>query len=283
VDEFILLQPDADLEFSRFRDQCLEKQVRWIIPTRDGELERLAIWSPGLLEAGIATLISPVGTVRACLDKLEFSRRLEGHPGFLPTLTRLDTSVASRWVVKDRYGSGSRGVGLNLLAAEAEEAAGRLAHPIFQPYVGGPEYSIDVYVGSQGVPWGCVVRSRDMVRHGESQVSTVVEDPRLEKLVMDAALLLGVRGHAVFQAIKASRGEFRLVECNCRLGGASTLSMAAGMDSPAWFFMETQNRDFLPEAFVRGKPGLRLIRYSEDRFVEVPDWSDDRGSQDAEG
>lgn len=74
--------------------------------------------------------------------------------------------------------------------------------------------------------------------------------------------MLGVYGHAVFQTIQDRSGEFVLVECNPRLGGASTLSIACGLKSFEWFLLEAQGGS-LPK-MEQKKQEYRQVRYPAD-------------------
>jgi carbamoyl-phosphate synthase large subunit len=84
-----------------------------------------------------------------------------------------------------------------------------------------------------------------------------------------AASALGLTGHMVFQAIEDRSGRVHLMECNSRFGGASTLSVAAGLDSFYWFFRECMGDDLHDVAFVESPEGLRQVRYASDKIVSV--------------
>lgn len=266
VDEFWEMDPDDRLRAEDFVDFCKANDIRWVIPSRDGELMSLALWKDGLALEGIDVMISPLGTVKACLDKLLFCERLQSMPEVVPGFRDPGGHQDGRWVVKERFGAGSRKVLKDLPAEEARNLAVKLSDPMFQPFIEGVEYSIDLYRSQGGEFWGCVVRSRDRIVDGESQVSAIVRHEALEKVACEAAEKLGIRGHAVLQAIEDAEGKIHLLECNCRFGGASTLSVSAGLESFEWFFRETIDEGFRPSEFARGTPGLCLIRYPTDRI-----------------
>jgi carbamoyl-phosphate synthase large subunit len=172
-------------------------------------------------------------------------------------------------VVKDRYGSGSNRVVADVTADEAQRASIEFEGPIFQPFIEGTEYSIDVYVDQYGTPKGCIVRTRDIVRHGESQVTTATARKDIADGCLTVARVLGITGHMVFQAIEDSSKNVHLMECNSRFGGASTLSVAAGLDSFYWFFRECIGDDLHDVAFVDSPNGLRQVRYASDKIVSM--------------
>ena len=263
------MEEDDCLRVEDFLDFCKSHDVRWIIPSRDGELVSLAVWRKELAAEGIDVMISPLETVKACVDKLHFYERLKSLGEVVPTFEDPGSRNDTHWVVKERIGAGSRKILLDLSLKRARRLAGGMRDPLFQPFFKGVEYSIDLYRSRGGKVWGCVVRTRDRIEDGESQVSTIVRHEALENVCRRAAKKLGITGHAVFQAIEDRYEKLHVFECNCRFGGASTLSVAAGLESFEWFFRETTEEGFKPRKFVRGTPGLRLIRYPTDRIEQA--------------
>jgi carbamoyl-phosphate synthase large subunit len=205
------------------------------------------------------------------VDKLEFYHAMMrlGLPA-IPTWESLDRVEAATCVVKERFGAGARGVGLNLSRETAAEWASGLQSPIFQPFVEGREHSVDVYVDRRGNAKGAVARSRDLVVGGESQVTTTRRDEALERLCASAAERLRLYGHSVFQVLQASDGGYSIIECNARFGGASSLSVEAGLDSFYWFLLEASGQDVSEYPFFRSACELRQVRYPDDQLTVVP-------------
>src|SRR5690606_31781337 len=102
------------------------------------------------------------------------------------------------------------------------------------------------------------------VVHGESQVTATFRDSKLEMLCAAFAEKLGIYGHAVMQIMIDAAGEYHIIECNARLGGASRLSLEMGLDSIYWFLLESQGVDLDEYPFSRSAVEKRLIRYAED-------------------
>jgi carbamoyl-phosphate synthase large subunit len=169
-------------------------------------------------------------------------------------------------VVKERFGSGSAGTRLGLNPDEAYRYAKNLSLPIYQPYIRGQEYSIDVYVPFTGKNCRAVTRSRDKVIGGESKISTIKDMPILANICCDAAQCLGLAGHAVFQAIIDENNIAHIIECNCRVGGASTLSMQAGLSSLQWFLLESVGRPLPEMQSASWATEMQLVRIPYDTF-----------------
>ena len=267
VDAFWMIPPTRELTAEMLIEYCRSNGIRAIIPTRDGELGFFASVACRLREKGIHVMVSPPEAVNACVDKLLFARRLRerGIPA-IPTAERIDELDAPAYVVKERYGAGSRRIGLNLGRDEAVRHAAAMESPIFQPYIRGREYSIDLYRGLDGRTKGVIARTRDWIEDGESQVTTTVSNPELEALGAEVADELDLYGHAVLQVLVDESGGCHIIECNCRVGGASRLAFEAGLDSLYWFLLEASGQSIAQYPFARSKTEKRLIRYAEDRI-----------------
>jgi carbamoyl-phosphate synthase large subunit len=266
IDTFWQMPKLADLTAESLVAHCRTAGVRAIVPTRDGELGWFANVAPQLAHEGIHVMISQPAAIDACVDKLRFATL----PGAIPAFAKLPADTSGPWVVKERFGAGSRSIGLNLDAAEALAHAKDLSDPIFQRFVAGQEVSADLYVDRKRHIKGCVVRTRDLVVGGESQITTTIDAPAVEAACRRILESLPFYGHVVFQAIIAANGEVRVIECNARFGGASSLSIAAGLDSFYWFLLEAAGEDLeaYPFLYDATRP-LRQVRYASDHLVTL--------------
>jgi carbamoyl-phosphate synthase large subunit len=243
---------------------CIENEITAIIPTRDGELAYFAAARNEFLKNGISVMVSDYETVLATVDKLQFY--LAGASKNYPVIETLEDirGIRGGLVVKERFGAGARSIGLNLGLEDAEKHAKTLSQPIFQPFVKGEEFSVDMYIAKDGTVKGAVCRSRDKVVNGESQITVMRHETRLEELCIRFAEDFNFYGHILFQVIKDYAGQFHIVECNARFGGASSLSVAGGLDSFYWFLLESSGTCLEQYPFVRSKESLRQIRFASD-------------------
>jgi carbamoyl-phosphate synthase large subunit len=264
VDRFWTSPPIGELTVDDLVWYCRTHGIAAIIPSRDGELSFFAGTREALRENGINVMVSSQVCVDVCIDKLRFYHTLleAGFP-VISTYEQLSFN-AERYVVKERYGAGSAGAGVALDACQAVRHAKKLRAPVFQPYVGGREVSVDVYVDAQGKTKGVIPRRRIRVVGGESQITKTFRDEALEHMCAEMAESLGAYGHVLFQLIEDRFGEWHVLECNARFGGASTLSVAAGLDSFYWFLQESHGRDLSKFPFERSRRELTLIRHAED-------------------
>jgi carbamoyl-phosphate synthase large subunit len=268
ADQFWLMPETTDDNFQKILNECNSKNISAILPSRDGELEFWAKHARTFHEAGVDVIVSPLSSIRLCRDKFSFSefgkaRSLPIIPAFLSPDLLQDKAL----VVKERFGSGSKGVRLNIDKASAREVAATLESPIFQPYIEGPEISIDGYVNRAGVVVGVVLRRRNIVLSGESQVTTTFREPNLERQATSVIEALNLRGPIVLQAIVTESG-LQIIECNPRFGGASTASIAVGLDSLYWCLVDraSQTQTLL---FQRSPNEICQVRLSTDRIYNA--------------
>jgi carbamoyl-phosphate synthase large subunit len=267
VDYFWNCAPLKKLEKEDILAFCEENRVKAIIPTRADDLLFYAHHRAHFRNYGIHVMVSSLETIVNCLDKKKFSDILlkAGYPA-IPTYLSLREVHSSFYVVKERRSGSSRDVGLRLSRHQAAECSKQLAHPIFQPYIQGVEWSVDVYRSFQGEMIGSVARERNVVMNGESQITTTSRYPLLENMCQEIADLLEIEGHAVFQVIESKKGKFHIVECHPRFGGTSTASVAVGLDSFYWFFIECLGLPLHEHPFDRIIGEIRQIRYKTDRI-----------------
>lgn len=265
VDDFWLMPPTEQLDIEVLINYCKQNNVMSIIPTRDGELSFFAANANLLEENGFSVMIANYVTVQRCLDKLLFGEVLNdfNYPA-ISTVARIEELSCESYVVKERYGAGSQKIALNCSRQDAIKHAGLLESPIFQPFIEGREISVDLYVGKDGICKGVVARTRELVVSGESQITRTIRDEKLESMCAEMAEKLGIYGHAVFQVVMDDQANYHIIECNNRFGGASSLSLAAGLDSFYWFLLESSGYSIGPELFVRSPEEKTQVRYAED-------------------
>jgi carbamoyl-phosphate synthase large subunit len=269
VDHFWRMPSIGDLTDTELIDYCRSNEVGFIIPSRDGELGFFAAARAALANAGIAVMISSEDAVQYCHDKLAFSERLHsrGFPA-IGAFLRLDDVLSQRIVVKERFGAGASGLQIDVDRESARRFGSTLRHSIYQSFVEGTEFSVDVYVDRSGQCKGAIARRRELIVGGESQVTSTERHPEAESLCGAIAQMLGIYGHAVFQLIQSSTGGLHVIECNARFGGASTLSIAAGLDSFYWFLLEACGDSLSQYPFARCRRELRQIRFARDLVID---------------
>ena len=263
VDSFELLPKIDNLDCQYLISFCKQKNIGYIIPTRDADVVYLAKYKKSLNEEGINVFCCEERQALLCMDKLSICQSYK-YFNFINTSENIDDIDSQRYVVKERFGAGSNNIILNVEYNYAIKCSKNISHPIFQPFVEGQEYSVDAYVNKNGKAIAVICRSRDLVVNGESKITTYKKVPVLEEKIKNILETINIYGHSVTQVIE-NNGEYFIVEINPRFGGASTLSLAMGMDSFYWFLCESINKNI---SFKLNEKKLRQVRYMEDLYVE---------------
>jgi carbamoyl-phosphate synthase large subunit len=243
----------------------LKNDIRYVVPTRDGELIFWSKLRDRLYKKGISVFVPGAESVEICLDKLLFYNfsRSKNIPS-IKTSPDISEIKSAYFVVKERFGAGAREIGIKLKKEKAILHSKKLSCPIFQPYISGREYSFDSYVDFSGNIKGTILRERNIVVSGESQVTTVIKNRKIETELTEIIKKFSLRCHIVGQMIIDSKGKINIIEINPRFGGASTISIAGGLDSFYWFLLESNGVNIDKYPFIPSSKELKQIRFPKD-------------------
>ncbi len=267
-DEFWIMPPTIDESFDILINGLKERQIKIILPTRDAELLFWSRHSERLMLEGIKVLISKTESILRCIDKLEFSKfGLSNRLPFISSSDNIAEINSNRIVVKERFGAGSRSIAINVDRDQALNHASILENPIFQPFINGIEFSVDAWVDRKHKVKAVVLRQRNKVINGESQITTTFSNPQLEYEVIKIIEKLELSGPIVLQVILDVYEKIHVIECNARFGGASTAGIAAGLDIFYWSILEALGKDVTECSYVRDQREIRQIRIPTDIYV----------------
>jgi carbamoyl-phosphate synthase large subunit len=248
---------------------CRAERIGLLIPTIDDELTRFADAAPGLSAAGVRVAVSSIETTRACNDKYETARVLSaaGLP-VAPTYLPADVPPhAFPLFIKPRFGRGGVGAFPIANSRQLRFFVDYVAEPVLQPYLDGPEFTIDVLCDFDGVPLSVVPRERVVVRAGVVDRGRTVKDPRLIDLGVACARALDAVGAINIQCRVTAQGPV-IFEINPRFSGGIPLTIAAGADFPAMLVQLARGRRVTP-SIGRFQDGLWMTSYETSVFVNA--------------
>ena len=245
---------------------CRDEGVGLVVPTRDGELAVLASLKARFRAEGIEVLVPEAEALADCADKRRFGVTC-GRLGLQTPKTWApdDTPDAFPVFVRPVRGAGGRGA----RRIEAADWTPQGEDMLVQDYCPLPEYSIDVLMDLDGEPVQAVARRRLSVRAGEAVKSRVEDASALTEASLKLCAGLGLVGHNVVQAFWDGAGEPLFIEVNPRFGGASNLSIQAGLASPERLVMMVEGAAEAARAPRPIRHGLTMLRYSQDLLVEA--------------
>ena len=265
ADSFWHMPKTIDEEIESLLEGCKARNIRVIIPTRDGELKFWARHRAKFLDAGINVTVSSESSVGICFDKLAFAQfgAKNGLPFIASGLHPKEVGLGP-YVIKERYGAGAHKIKLNIDANKVNQSSYAMEAPIYQPFMSGQEISIDAWLDQKYKVKGLVLRTRDSVVNGESQVTTTFRDFKIERKAIKILNSLKLSGPVVMQAFIDEEKCIHVIECNSRIGGASTASIAVGLDIISWIILEACGIDLHKYPFDRSSGEVRQIRVPYD-------------------
>lgn len=267
-DAFWLMPRVEDARIAEMLQHMRDRNITHVLPTRDGELLFWAKQKKKMAAHGIKVLVSSVKSVGVCLDKTVFAKTASQFCSSVircwPAPTHANKCL---WVVKERYGSGSARVGLALSAKDARIYARTLQQPIFQKYITGSEISVDAWLDERAHLKGHVCRYRERMQYGESKITTTVTLPQYDELLKNLLEGLQLTGPVVLQGILDANNTLWVMECNSRIGGASTLGIRAGVDSLFWSLAQSMGQDVCAMPFKPVRAPITQVRYAQDLYL----------------
>ena len=245
---------------------CAHHGIGLVVPTRDADLPILAGLKAGFAALGVTILVAEAAALATCQDKRAFVAFCAAHGFATPrTFAPSETPEAFPVFVRPATGAGGRG------ARRVDRAADLPADEdlLVQTFETAPEWSVDVLMDLAGRPLQAVPRRRLQVRDGEAVKSRTENVPALTEQSLALCAALGLVGHNVVQAFYSPETGVRFVEINPRFGGASNLSIQAGLASPERILQMVAG-DTAKAAAPRALTwDLTMLRYSQDRFVDA--------------
>jgi carbamoyl-phosphate synthase large subunit len=257
----------ADPQFATFLGKlAVELGAQAIVSTVAEEMPNL--WNHRDLfdEAHLATWVPDRGVVQACIDKWLFhlAARSAGLP-VPPTNLGSAEGVPGPWIVKPRFGRGSRDV---ISVETPEDLAWVLDHvpsPLVQSRLSGREFTVDALVARDGSFAGAVPRWRLATRGGITTQGETFTNEALVSLVENVLRGLALRGAANVQGYVSHEGNIAFTELNPRFSGGLALSLAAGADLVGQYVNGLFGLPIDPEK-LRYRSGVRMLRYFEEVF-----------------
>lgn len=240
--------------------------ARVLVSTLAEEVAVLAAAATALDDAGLAHWLPDPAAVRTCTDKWAFACFTRDHdlPAPATGLGGAD-GVPGPWVVKPRYGRGSRDVHLVDDEDGLAWALARVPEPVVQRRLAGREFTVDALVARDGRLAACVARWRLATRGGISVTGETFEHPPLRPVVTRLLAALGLQGPANVQGFVGPDGDVGLVEVNPRFSGGLSLSLAAGADLVCEYVRGVLGLP-LDDSRLAARPGVRMLRYFDEVY-----------------
>jgi carbamoyl-phosphate synthase large subunit len=205
------------------------------------------------------------GTVEACIDKWAFAAAMAaaGLPGPATGLGNAE-GIPGPWIVKPRFGRGSRDVHLVTTATRLRVLMSSVPDPIVQTQLTGREFTADALVNSSGTVVSMTPRWRLETKAGISTKGETFDDAEVVNTCTLVLKALGLVGPANVQGFVAEDGGVVVHEVNPRFSGGLPLTLHAGADVVGEYLRMILGLAERPDRLV-ARPGVRMMRH----FTEV--------------
>ncbi|MFA5960446.1 MAG: ATP-grasp domain-containing protein [Tatlockia sp.] len=253
--------------------QCVRAGIEVLIPTVDAELLPIVEAAEQFQQLHIQVPISSAETLTMCRDKyqlLSFCEGLGVTPVFSILTKESDKSdFPFPCFAKPRKGAGSTGA-MIIEDALAWDALPKDGSYLIQELLPGEEYSVDVYIHSNGVALAAVPRLRMKIDSGIAVAAQTKIMPELSRMALDVAKKTGIRFVANIQFKADKNGQFKLLEINPRFPGTLPLTAAAGIDIPKLLIKDLQGEP-ISDHLLPFKE-LMVVRYWTEQFFAIEEW-----------
>ena len=247
---------------------CIQRNIKLIIPTIDTELIPLSKSKKLFLSFGIHILVSDLFLIEKCLDKLETSILFKSINIDTPEI--LDkNSLTFPCFMKPKNGNSSKGIKTIFSKNDLSEADLSKQDNIFQELVNinWKEFTLDLYFDKKNFLKACVPRQRLEVRNGEISKGLIKKEKFYNKLLSDFKYLKGANGVITLQVFCDDDVEnYKAIEINPRFGGGYPLSHIVGAKFPEMIIKEYIFEEEVSFNHNWSENAL-LLRYDSTHFV----------------
>jgi len=214
-----------------------KEEIDVIVPTGDADIVHFSRNFSMLHDLGVVNFMSNYKTIITCQDKLSFYNHMyvNGLEDLLPKTSDNSRDISFPKICKPRRGSGSRGIELWRSKEDTKDFSSteNLHYSneyIYQEYLPGTEYTIDVLCGLYGEVLSVIPRERLQIKAGISSKGRIIKDSKIEERCIKLCKALKVKGPVCIQMKEDVRGEPKFVEINPRLGGGTYFTTLAGVN-----------------------------------------------------
>lgn len=272
----ILPEADAQYYVKRLFEIVEKHHVQVLMPSSGYDIYPYSDNREALAKIGATAVVSDRDTLEICRDKLLTYKKMSGKYNLPFTTADPDKIKSFPVIAKPRFGKGSRNVIKVNNEADLRYIASNFGNTIFQEFLPGVEYTIDVLSDMNKKPIISVPRIRLQTKAGISTKGRIIRDADLETTCMNMAREIGIRGPSCIQMKESSEEQLKLIEINSRLGGGTIFSTLAGANIPS-MILEMLSGTYIDPPRVSE---ITVVRYYEEIVIENGEWGRDRRNKD---
>lgn len=244
---------------------CIANNISIVVPTIDTELYILSSSKTEFLRDGIFLAVSSPKICETFYLK-NLTEKFFVENGFDTPMSIKDINTCS-YPIFAKLNNSSCSIGAQIVyTPEMARELSRNNNYIFQEFIQGEEFTVDVFINKKGDVISIVPRQRIEVRAGEVSKARTVKNPKIIKVVKKLSEKLdGAYGCITIQLFKTD-DRIIFIEINPRFGGGYPLSFLSGAN-----FAEYLIKDFLGidlQYSEEWRDNLIMLRYDAEVLVD---------------
>ncbi len=257
-ESYIVPSVEKDFFFEAIHRLIIDENIDVILPTGNLEIEK---FEP--LSKITKVFMSDSKTIKLCNDKFEFYEKTKKDFD-LPKTWLENGKLKGECFAKPRFEvGGSRGVKFCRTMNDIICAHQADSEYVFQDYLPGQEYTIDVLCDMDSNPLIAIPRKRLETKAGISSKGEIISDEYIIKECKRLCKFLSLKGPVCIQMKEDDNGKPKFIEVNPRFGGGSYFSTLAGVNFVEIIIRILEGK----EIFISEPKKIKVIRYFEEIVI----------------
>ena len=238
--------------------------VQVLMPSSGYDIYPYSKYRRQIEELGANPIVSDLESIETCHDKMMTFQKLNGKFDLPFTTTNPDKISEFPVIAKARREKGEYDMTLLENEDDLKYLGSKFSNVIFQEYLPGTEYTVDVLCNLDKEPLVAVPRVRLETKAGISTKGEVKHNPQVEQTCMNIAKSVGIRGPCCIQMKGSKDGALKFVEINPRMGGGTIFAALAGANFPALILDMVNEKEIVKPSFSE----ITIIRYFEEIVID---------------
>src|SRR5215207_985000 len=265
LSDFYYIIPPYDDKFfiGKLLKIIKEQNIKILMPSSGFDIYGYSTNYDIIVETGAIPIVSKRKVLEICRDKLLSYQFLSKKFPFAFTTEYPEKIDTFPIIAKPRFGKGSNNIIMIENKLDLEFIMRKFENMIFQEYLPGTEYTVDVLSDLTEKPIMAIPRIRLDTKAGISVKGKIIRNSMIENLCKNTAETLGIRGPSCIQLKESKNGELKIIEINPRFGGGTIFTTLAGANFPA-MLLELVSNNNNNKLIIPQVSEITVVRYYEE-------------------
>jgi len=274
--KYIVLKVEDPAYFDVLLEICDRENIDILFPSFDQLILEYSKNRELFERRGIKVIVNDIETIEIASNKLLLYKKLKELIPIAETLTYEEIDLESNnlfpMIMKPIRASGSANVykinSKDELLKYASLFQEKINEFIFQEYLDGPEYTVDMLCDFDGRPLAIVPRKRLEIKAGVTYKGVTVKNQEIDTIGKKLSEYLKFKGPICFQVGTLTKsGEIKLFEINPRICGTMIFTKNAGVNMPL-LAVKLAMGEKVESMELRYKEGIVMLRYWDEMYIE---------------